>query len=262
MSGDIAHILLLGGTSETAPLADKIAAAGYRVLVSTATDAPLATGSHAAIARRCGPLDAAAMAAVLRQHGIAAIVDATHPYAEQIHATARQVAAASQCPYLRYQRRAAVVASAAVDYADDHRHAASLACRSGERVLLTTGSRHLAEYVAAARHHGCALFARVLNHPDSVAACAAAGLKRNNCLFARGPFSHADNLALLRRWRITRLVTKDSGSAGGVAEKISAARQHGCGVVVLRRPDDNNNNYTSMDALVAALPPQGGKAKR
>ncbi len=39
-------ILLIGGTSETAPLASGLAAAGYEVLVSTATDAPAGDRDH------------------------------------------------------------------------------------------------------------------------------------------------------------------------------------------------------------------------
>ena len=41
-------ILLLGGTSSTAEIALGLAAAGYRVLVSQATDVPLDVGRHAA----------------------------------------------------------------------------------------------------------------------------------------------------------------------------------------------------------------------
>ena len=42
-------ILLLGGTSETAPIAEGLANAGHFVLVSNCTDTPLNTGAHAAI---------------------------------------------------------------------------------------------------------------------------------------------------------------------------------------------------------------------
>jgi len=72
-------ILLLGGTSETAPLAEALANAGYRVLVSTATDIPLDVGSQPNIAQRRGPLSEPEMAALVHEQQIKAIVDAAHP---------------------------------------------------------------------------------------------------------------------------------------------------------------------------------------
>ena len=49
-------ILLLGGTGESAAVAEGIAEAGYEVLVSAATDVPLNSGSHANLHRRSGRL--------------------------------------------------------------------------------------------------------------------------------------------------------------------------------------------------------------
>ncbi|MBN2645951.1 MAG: precorrin-6A reductase [Desulfuromonadaceae bacterium] len=251
---DAAHILLLGGTSETAPLAVKLATAGYQVLVSTATDAALAVGDHPAIRRRCGRLDRDQLAALIDWERMAAVIDATHPYARDVHQAARDAAAHSQRPYLRYQRRALVEASGDVVTARDHDEAAQLACAAGRPVLLTTGSRHLAPYVAAAQHHDIAVCARMLNHPEAVAACEQAGLADTGRIFGRGPFSLEQNRALIRHYNIGVLVTKDSGRAGGVAEKLAAARLEQCRVIVVQRPDETSDNtFDDMDRLVTAL---------
>jgi phosphoserine/homoserine phosphotransferase len=53
---------------------------------------------------------------------------------------------------------------------------------------------------------------------------------------ARGPFGTEETRALLRRFGIGVLVTKDGGEAGGVREKLAAARLEACAVVVVRRP--------------------------
>jgi len=71
-------ILLIGGTSETAPLASGLAKAGYEVLVSTATAAPLAIGDHPRIARCAGRLDEEEMVALGKEKGIRMIVDTAH----------------------------------------------------------------------------------------------------------------------------------------------------------------------------------------
>ncbi len=78
-------ILLIGGTSETAPLASGLAAAGYEVLVSMATDVPLAIEEHPRIRRRTGRLDEEGLVALAKEKGIRAIVDAAHPYAAAAH---------------------------------------------------------------------------------------------------------------------------------------------------------------------------------
>src|SRR3989339_1993993 len=97
-------ILLIGGTSETASLAEGLAAAGYEVLVSTATDAPLAVGDHPRISRREGRLDEAGMVALAREKDIRVIVDAAHPYAAAAHAVAQRAAQRLGIPCLVFRR--------------------------------------------------------------------------------------------------------------------------------------------------------------
>ena len=51
------------------------------------------------------------------------------------------------------------------------------------------------------------------------------------------------------------LVTKDGGAAGGVPEKLEAARREGCEVVVVARPAESiaaGRTFSSVEALVAA----------
>jgi hypothetical protein len=63
-------ILLIGGTSETAPLAEALAVAGFKVLVSTATQVPLDVGKHPNIASRSGILDGEGMAQLRLTTGV------------------------------------------------------------------------------------------------------------------------------------------------------------------------------------------------
>ena len=249
-------ILLLGGTSETAPLALALAEAGHKVLVSTATDIRLNTGEHPAVRRRSGRLDEPGLAALLRSEEVAVIVDATHPYAVDVRGTARRVAAQLQLRYLAFIRPSGLQGDEDVIHALSHDKAAHLAFGLGRPVLLTTGSRNLAPYAHAARLAGQPLVARVLDDPDSLAASRRAGLDERAVVSGRGPFSVAQNRELIRRFGIGVLVTKDSGAPGGLAAKLEAAAQERCQVVVVDRPNlDSPPAATSIADIVRAVGP-------
>jgi len=247
-------ILLPGGTSETAPLAEALARAGYGVLVSTATDVGLFIGSHPRIEHRFGGLDAAAMAALIRRRAVRAVLDAAHPYAERLHETARGAAAATGIPYFRYVRPECTGLPSDTLKAADHAEAARLACRAGKPILLTVGSRHISPYAKEAASAGIPLFARILDHPASHQACRDAGLPPERVLTGRGPFSMEENRRLIAWHGIGVLVTKESGDAGGLPEKLEAARREGVEVIVVERPREAETNaFSEMPALLAAL---------
>ncbi|OPY86912.1 MAG: Precorrin-6A reductase [Syntrophaceae bacterium PtaU1.Bin231] len=231
-------ILLLGGTSDTVPIATGLARGGYRVLVSLATDVPLETGAcaHPNIEVRTGPLDLDGLISLIRERGILLVVDATHPYAASIRAAAHRAARQMQIPYLTYIRPASTPDAKDIVFAADHEEAARIAFAHGKPVFLTTGARNLAPYARAAASSNVPLVVRVLPHPDSLRACAAWGIPEENIITGRGPFSLEENRKIIRQFQIGVLVTKDSGAAGGVTAKIEAARQEGCLIIVVKRP--------------------------
>lgn len=230
-------ILLLGGASETAPLCAALVESGRQVLVSTATDAPLALPSHPLVERRSGRLDATAMAGLLRSAGAKALVDATHPYAAEAQANACAAARAAGVPYLRWQRSDTDASlTGEVVWAGNHEEAARAAFAYGRTVLLMTGSRNLEPYARQARSTGLPLYARVLPLAESLAACRAAGLTEAAVIAARGPFSVDQNQEAIRATGAGVIVSKDGGAEGGVPAKLEAARLEGCRVVVVRRP--------------------------
>ncbi len=257
-------ILLIGGTSETAPLAEGLVRAGYEVLVSTATDAPLAIGDHPRISRRMGRLDVDGLVTLGRGKGIRAIVDAAHPYAVAAHAAAHEAAARLGIPCLIFRRaevlqpksdRRIGAPGSRVSFAADHAEAAQMAFAEGRPVLLTTGSRNLAPYAQGARRTGVPLAVRILNAPESLAACRAAGIPEDRIIAGRGPFSLAQNLAVIRRFAVGVIVTKESGRAGGIDAKLAAAEEANCRIIVIGRPERSSRDpaFDQPAALIAAL---------
>jgi len=248
-------ILLLGGTSETGPLAAAFAAQGWPTLVSTATDVALDLPEDRLLERRNGRLNQQQMERLIQQKQIRVLVDATHPFAVEAHATALAAATAVTIPCLRWQRTACDRHGDKIIQATGHHEAAHQAISFGRPILLTTGSRNLLPYTEAAVAAGLPLFARVLPHPESEQACRTAGLGSDQIIAARGPFSVEDTVQLIQRFQIGTLVTKDSGVAGGLPEKLEAARQTGCRVILIRQPQqpDGCEAFVTITEIIAAV---------
>ncbi len=248
-------ILLLGGTSETAAIASALAKAGLKTLVSTATDIPMSVGEHPNISRRYGKLNSSQMAQLINNKGVIAIVDASHPYAASLKATARNVANQLGIPYLSWLRPPTPERDRSIRCLPDHYSAAREAFSVGTPVLLTTGSRNLQPYVLQAKTTEIRLVVRVLSHQGSIDTCRLAGIPDDNIVFGRGPFSVEENLEVIKKYGIGVLVTKDSGVAGGVPEKLEAARIAGCRVIFVLRPVESSGaqGFSEISELVKEL---------
>ncbi|MCZ2836198.1 cobalt-precorrin-6A reductase [Modestobacter sp. VKM Ac-2985] len=218
------QVLLLGGTGEARRLAAALVAAGVDVLSSLAgrvADPVLPPG-----AVRIGGFGGAdGLAAWLAEHRPRAVVDATHPFAAQITAAAAAAAAAHGTPLLRLQRPGWTPQPG-----DTWRHVDSLAAAAeavaGYRsVFLTTGRQGVGAFAALPGR----VLVRSVDPPDEPLPAGA------TLLLDRGPFSLADELALLHEHDVDVVVTKDSGGALTEA-KLVAARQLGLPVVLVRRP--------------------------
>ncbi|MGV9942319.1 cobalt-precorrin-6A reductase [Streptomyces sp. NPDC003401] len=222
-----AHVLVLGGTTEARELAAALAVRpGVRVTSSLAGRVSR-PGALAGEVRSGGFGGADGLAAWLAEHGVDAVVDATHPFAAGITANAAHAAAAAGRPLIVLRRpgwrpgpgdRWHPVGSLA--------EAAELLPRLGGRVLLTTGRLGLAAFAHLTGQH---FVVRSVEPPTPPMP------PDTEIVLARGPFTVADELELLRGHRIDVLVTKDSGGAA-TAAKLTAARLLGLPVVVVRRP--------------------------
>ena len=229
-------ILLLGGTSDTDPIARAFLSRGQKVLVSTATDYPLTLMSHPMIQKRAGELDEDSLGQLLRARRIVAVVDATHPYTETIGPLSRRVAAECAIPYFRFMRPETRLGRAGACHAGGHPAAARIACSFAKPILLTIGSKRVGAYVREASRKNLPLYVRVLDRRDSIDECHALGVRPEAVMAAKGPFTVEDNLALIHRFNIGVLVTKESGEAGGMKEKVEATQRSGAALVIVDRP--------------------------
>lgn len=246
-------ILLLGGTSDADPIARALVGKGFSVLLSSATDYPLKIINHPLIERRCGALDEDALCRLLKERTIFAIIDATHPYTELIGPLSSRAARKCCIPYFRFNRPSNIKGDRTIILATDHEDAARRAFSFGRPVLLTIGSKNLAPYLSVAKKNGTPFYVRILNRDASFQACISLGIQSSQIVAGQGPFSLQNNIALIRGLGIGVLITKDSGQAGGVTEKLLAADKTDCRVVVVQRPEGQAEAFSTVDELLSEV---------
>jgi precorrin-6A/cobalt-precorrin-6A reductase len=219
------RILILGGTGEARELAAELVTAGVDMLSSLAgrvrqprlPDGPVRVGGFG------GP---AGLAEFLRTERITAVVDATHPFAGAITASAAQAAAQAGVPLLVLRRPGWRVARSWDLVADIGAAAAAVRAWPGESVFLTTGRRDLGVFAADDRHR---FLVRAVDPPDGPVP------PRMTLVLDRGPYTVEGESALMREHGVGLLVTKNSGGPM-TAAKLAAARDLGVQVVMVRRP--------------------------
>ncbi|MCY4395148.1 MAG: cobalt-precorrin-6A reductase [Rhodospirillaceae bacterium] len=233
------NVLLLGGTAEASSLARRIADdSRFDGLLSLAgaTRSP----KPSAIETRIGGFGGAdGLARYLREHGVDALVDATHPFAATMSANAAAAAATVSVPCLAVCRPAWAQQAGDrwVRVADMPGAAAALGA-APRTVFLTVGRKDLAPFRAMAQHR---YIVRSVDPPPPE------DLPRNaSFMAARGPFAAEDEERLMRAHRIETVVTKNSGGSATVA-KLIAARRLGLPVVMVERPQASGAPVPTVD---------------
>ncbi len=230
-------ILVLAGTRDGRKLAAELVEAGFSVIASVVSDYGRELINDRQITVHSGPLDRQQLVCLIRDRNIAAVVDASHPYAQNVSCNAIEACRLTAVKYLRYERPAvALPAYAGLHPVPDYPTAAKTAAGLGRIVFLTTGSRHLQLFKSEPQLTGHRLIARVLPDPAVMQACIEAGFNPGDIIALQGPFSHELNVALFREYHAEVIVTKNSGSLGGSDTKITAAIELGLPIVIIDRP--------------------------
>jgi precorrin-6A/cobalt-precorrin-6A reductase len=239
LSGLPGPVLVLGGTAEARALAAALADAGVHVVSSLAgrvRDPALPAGE----VRIGGFGGVEGLAAWLREHGVAAVVDATHPFASTMTAHAVSATAAVGVP-LVVLCRPGWPPDPDWTWADSLPAAAAALPTLGKRVFLTTGRTSLAAFADL----DLEFLVRCVDPPSGPMP------RRVHVLLSRGPFTVDGERSLMREHGVDVLVTKDSGGPLTSA-KLAAAREEGVTVLVVRRPP-LPAGVEAVDTVEAAL---------
>jgi precorrin-6A/cobalt-precorrin-6A reductase len=222
------RVLVLGGTLEASQLARLLAGrsdissvlsfAG-RTRAPRAPEIPYRIGGF-------GGVDG--LKAYLEAERIDVLIDATHPFAEQMSRHAAIAAAGANIPLVRLSRPA-WRPEASDCWIDVENMAAAAAALGHEpkRVFLTIGRLQIEVFAAAPRHFYLVRAIEPLVPSPS--------LPRHRVILGRGPFAVEAEEQLLREESIDMIVTKNSGGEATFA-KLLAARALGLPVIMVARP--------------------------
>lgn len=231
-------ILVLAGTRDGGEIIRRLRRKGYSVLATatTAYGAQLARESGAREALE-GQLTSEEMVSLIKEKGVSALIDATHPFATEASRNALRACRDTGVRYLRFERKSSTVPeNPLIHRCKSFEEGVEKAANMGMVIFCAIGSRHLKPFVEAARKKGRRLIAKVLPTREALEKCAALGLEPKNILALQGPGSYKLNKIFLKDYNAEVLVTKESGPVGGEDVKIKAALSLGIPTVLIARP--------------------------
>ncbi len=241
------EILIFAGTTEGRKLSEYLADAGVRHTVCVATKYGEAVlKNHALVKVHQGRMNREEISKFLQAEDFAAVVDATHPYAEMVTRNVRQAAEEQGIPYLRLLREHSEEKQA-VQYFETNESCARALMHTRGNILLTTGSKELYAYCVCGEIKE-RLYVRILPAEGNLKLCMEQGICGKQVIAMQGPFSVDMNVAILRQYHISCLVTKDGGLSGGYQEKLEAAAKAGVKVFVIGRPKEEGYLFPALCA--------------
>lgn len=258
-------ILLLAGTSDARELAATLQSKGYSLLATVVTQSAANSLKEAGIEVHMGRLDSQQLAMLAKNIQAKAIVDASHPFAEEASRNAMDAARFLKLPYIRYERPREVGYSyPLITKVQDYEEAAEQASHHQGVVMLTTGSKTLEVFTKKLLGKpGLTLIARMLPRLDNMEKCEKLGVEQKNIIAMQGPFSRELNAAMYRQYGVSLVISKESGKQGSVDEKIEAAMELGIPVILIQRPGINYGTaYSDYQGVVEALKKQVGKEQK
>lgn len=244
------NIIIFSGTTEGRELSEKLAKAGISHMVSVATEyGELVMTEHPLVKIHHGRLGMEEMKDLILEQQIDIVVDATHPYAIEVTRTIRSSVESlrergTSVRYLRLERNLG-------NKEELHFFKNDETCRMAleqiqGNILLTTGSKELHEYCKSQTLKN-RLYVRVLPGIESLSICRKQEIHPSKILALQGPFSVEMNLAFIKQYQITCMVSKQGGVSGGFPEKKAACEQAGIPLYVIQKEDDQNATSAGTD---------------
>lgn len=235
-------ILILGGTTEGRKVVGIAEEAGKPYYYSTKGDEQEISLQHGI--RLTGALTQTTMKAFCRENGIRLLVDAAHPFAEQLHATVTAVSQALGIPCIRYERmyddlfklfNEEMYDEYPLKLREKYEELSELLNEEGiHRVLALTGVQSIPKLKTFWKKKESECYFRILDRESSREIVRKAGFPEDRLVYYT---PGKENLPeLLRQLSPEVVLLKESGVSGGFSEKVNIITEQGIRLYILLRP--------------------------
>ncbi|MCR6544766.1 precorrin-6A reductase [Dehalobacterium formicoaceticum] len=243
-------ILVLGGTGDALDIACALYRITSNVIISTATAYGFEVSQERFPGKIVhGKMDREALKKFILDQGIDYVVDASHPYAENLSRNAIAVCQDLGVNYLRFERSTIEEGRKERILCANLAEAGAVAENLPGRIFITTGINNIDQMISQITDKK-RLTVRVLPQSDSIKKLEDLGLNPDHIIAMKGPFSEEMNTLMFQETQSAILICKDSGIQGGTDNKLRAAERLGMQVILIRRPDlIYPNKFSNIDEI-------------
>lgn len=176
-----------------------------------------------------------------KEHEIAKVYDATHPYATEVTRNCKEACRELQIAYSRVLRETVSAEAYLPDNQffrfDNIQQAADFLKNTQGAILVTTGSKQTDAFTQIPAYQE-RIVLRILPDNEQKLLLIQKGFQEKNILMGQGPFSVEQNLEAMKQFGIKYVVMKESGTTGGFVEKLKAVWQTDAFAVLIKRPQE------------------------
>lgn len=231
-------ILIIGGTSEGEEIYERLKGK-YDLFLSVATES--GKKLYASKDLIMGRMNKDSFKDFILKNNIDLIVDASHPFAVEVTKNAMEASKEMGIDYLRYARKVLSYEEAknivrVPSYEAAFKFLETLKER-GDNFLFTTGSNRIKDFEKIRGKNR--FIYRILPSVESIKVCDDNHIEMKNIVAQMGPFTLEENIALIKRYNIKYLISKESGKVGGTDAKLDACLQTNIICVIITREEEN-----------------------
>lgn len=229
-------IIIFGGTTEGRKAAQVVDKAGKTFYYSTKGNKQEVTSLHGT--RLTGAMDSYAMKTFCLHHNIRLLVDAAHPFAEQLRDTIDRVSEELDLPVIRFDR---IYPPRQKDiiWCEDYDDALiKLKQTNINRLLSLSGVNTISKLKAFWQNYPT--WFRILNRKESLEIAAKEGFPEERLLFYDGTNDDSD---LFETLQPDAILLKESGITGGFDKKTQLAGKAGIKIFAIKLPPVPDSFY-------------------
>lgn len=192
------------------------------------------------------PLDYDDLKKALIDNGVTLLVDASHPYAEEITENAKKACQEISVGYMRYERPSIIKKyknQEQIIQVESYEELKDKLLNIKGCILNTTGSRNIDKIKSLNLDNR--IIHRVLPTAKVMENIISQGTKVEDIIAIKGPISYELNCAFIKEYDAKAIILKDSGKEGGTEEKLLAAVDSGIYAFVLKRKKLKDENVYS-----------------